>query len=237
MTRLDHLCYCKVCKNKQAKDFNIICGLTGKIADFKETCDNFNLDLTEKKQILEQYKSEIRENIDSLKSLVKKFTYTGPVLSFLTDNFSGKFPEPKESNEVIVSESKSKKIFYLILPFLLWGAYARDIYKNGFRFDEVAMIMLVVGLTVVLPIYFFYLFFRNRELFRIGKQGMIVEKKRFIPWFQINYIHFEKIPKTINLVIRLSDSDDIRVEITEADQSTEEIGRSVYGNMKKYKLN
>lgn len=237
MTRLDHLCFCKVCRNRQTNDFDIICGLTNKIADFQEKCDNFDLDSTEKAKVLEHYKSEIKENIEKLKSLLRKFTYTGPVLSFLTDKVSGPFIEPRDLNGITVNESKSKKIFYLILPFLLWGASANAFYKNGFNISGAGWIALYSGILIGLPIYFLYLFFRNKELFRMGKQGIIIEKKRFVPWFQINFIHFERIPERNNLVLRLTDGDDIKVEITEADMSTEEIGKRVYGHLKKYKLN
>ncbi len=45
MTREAHLQYCKICTH-QKKDFRmgLVCGLSGRIASFKETCESFEAD-------------------------------------------------------------------------------------------------------------------------------------------------------------------------------------------------
>ena len=45
MTRAEHLEFCKKCQNRSFdSEQGVICNLTGKIADFEDTCENFKLD-------------------------------------------------------------------------------------------------------------------------------------------------------------------------------------------------
>jgi antitoxin component YwqK of YwqJK toxin-antitoxin module len=70
MTRKEHLDFCKKCLNRKFDPKQgLICNKTGKIADFEETCKNFNLDATvkeEEKEPLAESDEELVNELDEI---------------------------------------------------------------------------------------------------------------------------------------------------------------------------
>lgn len=69
MTRKEHLEFCKKCLNRKF-DFKqgLICNVTGRIADFEETCENFKLDESIKEEVNETQIVSNEEIINELDS-------------------------------------------------------------------------------------------------------------------------------------------------------------------------
>jgi len=241
MTRGDQLCYCLVCTRRKFEQTNgFICGLTNKIADFEETCEQFDLDKQEKNKNSEKYRAEIYENIEKRKTFLKRIAYSGPMLFFLTEAETRKLTNNK-FDEIVVNESKSKKAHFLWLPALLLGMFGYSYYKNGLIVNDLWQVLILVVLFVGLPGVLLYYYFRDKELFRMSDKGLIIEKKTFISWFRISYMHFEVVPQksenTINLVLRMSYGDDYKIEITYAHIPQDQLGLYLYNYLKKFKPN
>lgn len=67
MTRKEHLEFCKKCLNRKFDSKQgLICNVTGKIADFEETCENFKLDESVKEEINETLNISNEERIYEL---------------------------------------------------------------------------------------------------------------------------------------------------------------------------
>jgi len=239
MTRDEHLCYCRVCTRRKFETTNgFVCGLTGRVAAFDETCNKFELDVDERVVLNNSYRSEVTESIDRQKSFLKRLTDDKPRLFFLTDNNSISNELPKE---LIVLESRTKKKHFLWIPILLVGSAVYSIYKNGFSIDGPVQISIFLIFLIGLPGTLLYFYFRNGELFRASGNGLIIKRKTFIPWFKINFIHFEKIQQksdtTLNLVLRMSSAEDMKIEVTYSNLEPDKLGQILRDFMRKFKRN
>ena len=66
MTRQEHLQFCKKCLNRKFDtQQGIICNITGKVADFEGTCENFSHDAS----VREEIKTEERSNVEIISEL------------------------------------------------------------------------------------------------------------------------------------------------------------------------
>lgn len=73
MTREQHLSYCKVCTNRAFDaQLGIICKLTGRHADFQETCPSFNLEASAIAPSDNPYEFQTMQNMDLKKASAGK---------------------------------------------------------------------------------------------------------------------------------------------------------------------
>jgi hypothetical protein len=241
MTEADRVCFCTVCLNrKEINQRNLLCGLTGKDADFETSCKDFNLDLKKKKSIVDVYRKEVIESINK----DQRFRLGNEVrLSFL---FSDKDKEKlnkktftdSDFNEVIVSVTRKKKYDILLgaVVFFVIGTLltVMDIKIDKKYSYDTLVICLAISLTLLV------IFFLEYEKFRISQQG-IKRRNKLIPWYQIDFAHFKTIRSKstteIFLVLRMTSGGTKTIDITTCDKDAQELGQIVYSFLKRFGTN
>ncbi len=238
MTREDHLCYCCVCTKRQfTHDLGFVCNLTGRVADFDPTCNMFELDREEKNKRNEAIRNEITESLERQKALFKKIFDDKPAAFFLTDH-DVLTSLGSLGKEAVIMEGRNMKADLIYPVLFVLGALVYSGLRKGWEqfqtyWEVPAMVMLFA-----LPLLYFY--FRQRELFRIGKEGVIVDKKEFIPWHNIRYISFVKNKgksQYLSCVFHLEFGINKVVDIHHATKDQQELGRLLYESLKRWKKN
>lgn len=240
MTRNEHLTYCSVCTNRKFNhDFGFICQLTDKKADFNDYCDNFKLDYEQRTAKNKKYREEIDANIQERKTILGKIIQPKLQLDYLTTTNSAKHrPLVNTTKETVIMESKGKKALLLgaiiLYPTLLvYSVYAQNLTLRGNEFFIVAGFLIEIVLI--------YMYRSNKEIFRLGPQGIIIDKKEFVPWYKINFIYLKRnkheVGVDLSLVLKIDDAEDKEIRIEEADREVEELASLTYQYIKDWKRN
>lgn len=98
MTREEHLKSCKICKNKKFdRNKGIVCKLTNEIADFEETCSNFEEDI----------------------ELVKEKEYNNTKCWFCETRPRG-YCEGELEGGLVIYLAKGKNKITMVIPLCIW---------------------------------------------------------------------------------------------------------------------
>jgi hypothetical protein len=221
-----------------------ICGLTNKIADFENICESFRIDSKKKQEDIRKYKNEIDSNIEKFNSLAKRMVNSGPEFSYLVDQVTKSSAPPlyQLPSEMIIFPLRRKKIMNLLLgilmPFIVAKAYYDGELNSVPSWSVVFLVLMALG-----GFYLIYLFIENKEILRMSKLGIIVKRKQFIPWNQIDFVHFETVRSKntteiyLILVMGLGFGTNKRIDVTYADKDIKELGTWIYQFIRSWKTN
>jgi len=239
VTRKDHLAYCSVCINRKfTNEFGFICKLTDKKADFNDNCDNFSLDNKQRENRNRKYRDEVDASIEKRRTFLKQLLNSGPYLGYLNIADSSTHFPVNTNLESIIMESRNKKKLLLYAIILFPCVIGYSIYRDGMEIKNIEWFFLGFGLLWILLIY---LYRDNKEIFRIGRQGIIVKKNHFIPWHKIDFIHLKTVPQdmenSVFLILKIEDLEDIEISIEHADKDVGQIAALTYQYIKACKKN
>lgn len=239
MTREDHLCFCCVCSNRKfTHEFGFICGLTNQKADFEDTCPNFIRDIEERSKRNQELRNDIDESINRQKTWVNKMLDDKPKLNYLVSEFE-RISKVK-NEEVIVVESKTKKAKVLVSALGLIAVAIYFVISDEVTFQNLGSVVSVLFLFLF-GVFLLPQFFSREELVRLNKLGVIINKKQFIPWYQLRFVYF-KASKARNeivnhLVFVREFGDNIEVDLEYSNLEQKQLGSSIFEYLKAYKKN
>lgn len=136
MTREERLKFCKVCTNRKFDvKTGLICSLTGKIADFDETCPNFSQDERENEKQTTDELLKQKAEVGKIKAIKLFIVMVGISFLFMI------FPY------LMHKSLTSKEIIRLVLTLGLY--YAVYIGKNWAK--KLLIVLLFIAILILLP--------------------------------------------------------------------------------------
>jgi len=251
MITLDHITYCSVCKNGLKSDEGeLLCGLTYKIADFDNKCLSFIIDPLKKENQIKNYRIIIEDSIQRKGEFFYGAFRSDSNLKFLPDYHpENNLNSNQIGDEVIISESRKKKIRFLLFGIIPIAFVRELVYRNDKDLESYFWIAFMIMLVLV-GIFSLRHFIINRTIFKMSRLGLMTTKGKLIPWNRINYIHFKLIPDSIKwrgmdrkliycLVIRMHKGfgRDILIDLGYAQMEINKIGGLVHSYIKTFKEN
>ncbi len=237
MTRSEHLSFCSVCTNRKfTTEVGFICSLTDKKADFDISCPHFTLDSPAKQERNKKYIDEIETGIQKRKTNANKLFGYVTYIDFLLDK-SKPIPVSVDSKkETIVLESNKKNglqfqiiALPLIIGFLIYNG------RNRQGIDWIPFILFVVWIYVI------YRSRLKKEILRIGPLGILINKKEYVPWHAIDFIHKKTEPDEgsdrVYLILRLTNSTEREILLNSAAIDFDQLAAISYCYMRDCKKN
>lgn len=179
-----HLSFCKICKNRKLNlDNGLICGLTGKLADFENICSDYEHDQVELEDLKNRFEKRMQEEYpkSGLKGILAEIEYK-KASKVLFKKFSR--PERTYGFEIRKDNKYDKSmigILWAVILVLVWGNF-----KNDFAWDLSSMNVLAMLVLFIGSFYFIYkgYFHKYPTLIKIHEKG-IDNRGEFIFWKDI----------------------------------------------------
>ena len=222
-----HLSYCLVCKNRSFdKSKGFICDLSNEIADFKETCSDFIIDINQKEKLQKQ----IDFNIE--------YEYTSKLSEEFNDFIGNPYFKESEKFDNCMINYQDGKIYksnfndHYFLISILFIALIYNLVKsfsNDFNL-KISMIILIV----IVP---YIIFFPKKEIkkIEIDNEGITIKENKIF-WNEIYRFGIYIIPgksTQFDLMIFTLTRGQFIVRLNEYNANHQEIVQIIKNNLKK----